>query len=122
MLTETELRDFGAFTKAIGRRAAAFPQEFQHCIVQAATAGNQPIFCLLRVGVAEPRPSEVLDYGKVQLRSTSFTAPDLVSWVAAFFEKGRLCIGDIELGFNIQNCWIRETFTRSYSEYHEWPG
>ncbi len=66
--------------------------------------------------------SEVLDYGKVQLRSTCFTATDLLSRLAAFFEKGQLRIGDVELGFNIQNCWIRETFTRSYSEYHEWPG
>lgn len=121
-MTETELRDFDAFAKAIGRRAAAFPKTFQQCVVQAATAEAQPIFCLLRAGVADSRPRELLDYGRVQLRSTSFTAPDLLSRLAAFFEKGRLPIGDIELGFNTQNCWIRETFTRSYSEYHEWPG
>jgi hypothetical protein len=74
MLTEAELHDFDVFTKAIGRRVAAFPQGFEHCTLQAAAAGTQPIFCLLRVGGADSRPSEVLDYGKVQLRSTSFTA------------------------------------------------
>jgi hypothetical protein len=51
MQTTTELRDFGAFTKAVSRRAATFPQEFQHCIVQAAAAGNRPIFYLLRLGI-----------------------------------------------------------------------
>jgi hypothetical protein len=59
MLTETELRDFDAFTKAIGRRAVAFPPGFQHGVAQAAAAGTQPIFCLLRAGVADSQPSEV---------------------------------------------------------------
>ena len=59
MLTETELRNFDAFAKSIVRRAAAFPNDFQHCEIQAVAAGTQPIFCLLRSGVTHSRNGEV---------------------------------------------------------------
>jgi hypothetical protein len=122
MLTETELRNFDVFAKAIGRRTAAFPDNFQHCEIQAVAVGTQPIFCLLRAGMTHSHNGEVRDYGNVQLRAESFATADLSSRLTTFFDKGRFRMGDVELAFNIQNSWIRETFVPSSSQYHEWPG
>ena len=122
MISEDALRHSDLFLKAIEEATKHFPEQFQHCSLEALTHGAESVFCLLRCGVSKDLKSELLDYGTMQLRREMIDRDDMRTLLATFNSTGKLTTTYSEITFATQHSVPIQHFHPSQSPYHPWPG